>query len=175
MINKERKRIREKHGPGVIFREEEAIVEERLGVALCYIWQSEPHWHEDIVEKYELVVGTAAVHVAGRVYILRHPGDTVTIRESRHHWAETLQGDRPVIVRVTSDPPWSRNDHHLLQAPAPQEVKEYVDLRIPRDDWDSIQYVVDRAKSHEELGQGIAYDVSLGLLTALDNMKTYVI
>lgn len=97
--------------------------------AVAAIYQSLPHWHQRTFETYEILKGKLAIIVAGVVTVLEAhshepmPGQEIPttrmdIVEGRIHWAYAL-GRAPAYVRVKSNPPWSKEDHHVL----PQDMR----------------------------------------------------
>lgn len=88
-------------------------------VALVELRRSRPHRHERTVERYVLLSGVADVHRGETAVIrLEQFGDDITIPASVVHWAEAV-GDTPAILAVYSTPPWSKEDHHLVESRRP--------------------------------------------------------
>lgn len=85
------------------------------GVALVELRRSRPHRHERTMEQYVLLSGSAVVRVGSVVKPLVRFGDWITIPASVEHWAEAI-GDDPVIPAIYSTPPWSKEDHHLVES-----------------------------------------------------------
>lgn len=125
-------------GPGM----GELIVPVAPGMVVAFIWESLPHWHEILKERYEIIHGKLALHHGGHVVILestrRRPLDDKlvpanpieddrvmtlaglhhTVSPLRHHWAESMtytsSRQMPVEVLVTSTPAWCEEDHNLI-------------------------------------------------------------
>lgn len=87
------------------------------GVALVELRRSRPHRHERTVERYVLLSGAVDVRVGSVFERLKQFGDSVTIPASVVHWAESMD-DTPAILAVYSTPPWSKEDHHLVEPSA---------------------------------------------------------
>lgn len=89
------------------------------GVALVELRRSRPHRHDHGVETYVLLSGVADVHRGETAVIrLERFGDDITIPPGQVHWAKAV-GDAPAILAVYSTPPWSEEDHHLVESRRP--------------------------------------------------------
>lgn len=82
---------------------------DRESVAVAFIDRSKPHYHEDIMEIYEVQEGVLFLNVDSQVYEL-HPGDVFRIFPGEVHFAE---GDATRVF-VTCSPPWTSDDHILV-------------------------------------------------------------
>lgn len=78
--------------------------------AIAIIDRSEPHFHRESFEMYEVEQGTLLVHVDGEEHRLE-PGDTLYIKPGQVHWAE---GDATRVVIHSFIRPWSQDDHILV-------------------------------------------------------------
>lgn len=93
--------------------------EDRPGFAVAAIERSAAHFHLAISETYRAVQGTLAVIIAGQVHLIR-PGymPEIHIRRGSDHQALSIDGDLPgphgALVEVSSSPPWTPEDHHLV-------------------------------------------------------------
>ena len=94
----------------------EIITEEdglSFGMAVADIERSEAHMHRDTTEIYTVLEGEVELTIDGKTKILT-AGDTITIRPGPVHSAKSLTKKR-ARVSVTSSPPWSPSDHHLVK------------------------------------------------------------
>ena len=78
-------------------------------VAIAAIKESAPHYHQKSTEVYEVVQGEIALVVDGQEHRLR-AGDVYTIQPGSVHAAR----GNFAIVRVTSRPGWTPEDHFLV-------------------------------------------------------------
>ncbi len=98
----------------------EIIVEldrdESSSQAVALIKRSEPHVHHRITERYEVLSGRLILTTSFGITSLA-PGDTYIINPESVHHAESGDGSF-TRVRVTSNPPWSPDDHILVPEPS---------------------------------------------------------
>jgi mannose-6-phosphate isomerase-like protein (cupin superfamily) len=94
---------------------EEIIVEldraPSRGTALALIRRSKLHMHYRTTETYIVENGTLILFVGGERRVLR-PGDRFIITPNRLHHAVSEDG-KFARVLITSEPPWSSEDHVL--------------------------------------------------------------
>jgi mannose-6-phosphate isomerase-like protein (cupin superfamily) len=88
------------------------------GTAIALIKRSEPHLHRRMKERYVIEEGKLLLCVNGNLSEMIK-GDQVTIMPGLVHHAVSLTKDF-VRVRVTSEPPWSPEDHILTNQPQPE-------------------------------------------------------
>jgi mannose-6-phosphate isomerase-like protein (cupin superfamily) len=85
------------------------------GVALAVIFRSKPHFHLETHELYLVVEGKLALITGGGVTVLEPETEgmmpSCRIHPKHVHQAISLQEDKPAVVKVKSDPPWSPKDH----------------------------------------------------------------
>lgn len=94
----------------------EVIVElshdENESVAIAIIDRSAPHFHRVITEMYEIESGSLILYFDNIPFHLKEGARMdVIISPNTIHWAE---GDE-TRVRVTATPPWTPEDHILLE------------------------------------------------------------
>jgi mannose-6-phosphate isomerase-like protein (cupin superfamily) len=89
------------------------------GVAIIELRRSRPHRHIRTSEQYVLLSGIVDVHHGETTTRLAQFGDDCTIPEGVIHWASAV-GDAPAILAVYSTPPWTKDDHHLVELEPPR-------------------------------------------------------
>ena len=84
--------------------------------AIAYIKQSQPHMHEKTTEVYEVLAGAIYVYVDGKRHLL-YAYDKLVITPGQVHYARVIDErfDEWTVVKVLASPPWSAEDHHLIQ------------------------------------------------------------
>ena len=86
-----------------------------FGLAVADIVRSEAHHHEEgMVETYTLISGSLVVMVDGQDFILKKPGNTLTILPGQRHYARSENGKTPARITVLSTPAWRPENHHLV-------------------------------------------------------------
>lgn len=76
--------------------------------AIAAIAKSRPHFHKASTETYTVLKGELKMNINDKTIVMKS-GDTCTVNPYEVHWAE---GDF-TIVRVTSKPGWTPEDHIL--------------------------------------------------------------
>ncbi len=79
-----------------------------VGIALAYIKDSEPHYHNKITEWYLVIKGNAVVYFDGRKIPLKGY-DVLEIPPNIIHSVKSLD---EVELWVISCPPWRQEDHY---------------------------------------------------------------
>jgi len=87
----------------------EIICEISPGVAIAVIDKSEPHYHKEMTETYEILRGDLDVY-KDNIKSSLSIGDKITIEPGVIHYAI---GDE-TWVEVTANPPWSSEDHFFV-------------------------------------------------------------
>ena len=80
-------------------------------IAIAAISLSKPHYHRRTTELYELISGKLTLAVNDKSIEL-NPGDTYTVSPQQIHSAK---GDF-TLVKVTSRPGWTPDDHVLVKS-----------------------------------------------------------
>jgi mannose-6-phosphate isomerase-like protein (cupin superfamily) len=108
-----KKRV-ERDDAETIFEVVEASAEAGFGFAVADIVLSQRHYHRRTIETYTLIAGELRVHLGDEVFLLRSPGQVLTIPTDTLHWAESA-GSAPARIAVFSMPAWTPDDHLLLR------------------------------------------------------------
>ena len=89
----------------------EIVAEISDNFAVAVIDRSQPHFHLTMRETYRVLRGTLYVAYAGVGHVLDE-GETFTIDPGGIHYARAA--GKPAWIEVTSEPPWSPEDHFVL-------------------------------------------------------------
>jgi len=91
----------------------EVIAEIKPGKAVvALITRSKPHFHDRTHEIYAALKGTA---------VLVRQGQGLFVTSTNHHAIpcgaihHMIALEQPTWICVTSDPPWSKNDHYIVE------------------------------------------------------------
>ena len=84
-----------------------------FGLAVADVIRSVPHFHRFTRETYILVSGRLQVVIGNGTHHLCEPGHAVDIPPGMIHWAKSAD-DAPARVLVLTFPPWSPEDHVIL-------------------------------------------------------------
>lgn len=90
----------------------ELVTLDQRGEAIALITRSAPHVHHKTVEVYYVQEGILCLYTDGRPHLL-FPGDRFLVIPHVTHWA-TGNATR---VRIVTYPPWSAEDHILVESP----------------------------------------------------------
>lgn len=90
------------------YNPKEIICEISPGIAIAVIDKSEPHYHKQIAENYEILKGDLDIYKDNNKHSLT-VGDKLIIEPGVIHYAI---GDE-TWVKVTASPPWTPEDHIL--------------------------------------------------------------
>ena len=90
---------------------QEVVAEIRDGYAGAVIERSQPHFHGTMREIYRVLRGVLYVACGARGHVLGQ-GESLTIEPGLIHYARAV--GEPAWIEVESEPPWSREDHHVL-------------------------------------------------------------
>jgi len=82
------------------------VKDSKRSVAIAIIDRSEPHFHKNATERYEVTKGQLILSIDAVEYIL-HEGDKKTIRPGSVHFAT----GKETWVKTTSTPGWTPDDH----------------------------------------------------------------
>lgn len=84
------------------------------GVAIAYIRRSVPHVHHRTTETYYVLDGAIVVYLGARPPHRLLQGKSCVVHPGVTHHAETEDGSF-ARIRITSNPPWTRDDHVLVK------------------------------------------------------------
>ncbi len=99
-----------KDNPTEIICEIDPVTEHpERSIAVAVIDRSEPHYHKESTETYEVMRGELMINKDGKEYKLKK-GDKLTIKPGEVHYAIGNE----TWVKVYSSPGWTPEDHLLI-------------------------------------------------------------